>query len=454
MVILVIKMYHGKRLDGSMTNISITTEPTGRSPENKYFFGTATNELCTKRPKYCKVGDPNEYNQFASRMKSENSTTKRNFPLCFETAGIRFEVHTNDERHEQFVRNMFTVLPRGFGHWVPDWTILHNTEISVPHPRIFVHLDKKEMLIAGTTFLGEIKKGVFGIVSFELPKRGILPMHCSAFTYNDTTNLMFGLSGTGKTTLSSDPDFRLIGDDEITWDYYGIEMVETGCYAKSEGLSEETHKTIYDAVALAESRENLVIENPGVPNARLSYPLDCVENAHSPKDELDHPTNIFFLTFDAEGILPAISKIKGDTVKLLFETGYTSVMPGTERGVSEITKTFSPCYGSPFMPRPVKEYSELLMQKINSNDCNVYLVNTGMNSAGERFDLKLTRESIKTAIDNKLDTAYIKVDDISFCAIKSFGKYASSELMPAHYQGAEYKAKLTRLINELKDNRI
>jgi phosphoenolpyruvate carboxykinase (ATP) len=434
-----------------MTNINITTTPTGRSPENKYFFGKSTNELCTKRPKYYKTGDPHEYNQFAARMKPTYvNSIDYEFTLCFETCGIRFQVYTNDERHEQFVRNMFTVLDKGFGHWVPDWTIYHNTEIIMPEPRIFVHLDKKEMLIAGTTFLGEIKKGVFGIVSFELPKHGVLPMHCSGFTYNNTTNLMFGLSGTGKTTLSSDPDFRLIGDDELAWNYNGIQMIETGCYAKSEGLSEETHKTIYDAVSLAEIQENLVIENPGVPNARLSYPLGCVENAHDPKDKLDHPTNIFFLTFDAEGILPAISKIKGDTIRLLFETGYTSVMPGTERGIDQITRTFSPCYGSPFMPRPVKEYSDLLMQKIHSNNCNVFLVNTGMHSSGKRFSLDLTRRSIKTAISKKLETRYIKTEHLSLCSVQTVDHYAASQLMPAAWQGAEYKSRLETLAKSLQ----
>lgn len=433
-----------------MTNINITTTPTGRSPENKYFFGESTNELCTKRPKYYKTGDLNDYNLFAARMKPTYvNSIDYEFTLCFETCGIRFCVYTNDNRHEQFVRNMFTVIDSGYEDTV-DWTIYHNTEIPVHEPRIFVHLDKKEMLIAGTTFLGEIKKGVFGIVSFELPKHGVLPMHCSGFTYNNTTNLMFGLSGTGKTTLSSDPDFRLIGDDELAWDYNGIQMIETGCYAKSEGLSEETHKTIYDAVSLAEIQENLVIENPGVPNARLSYPLGCVENAHNPKDKLDHPTNIFFLTFDAEGILPAISKIKGDTIRLLFETGYTSVMPGTERGIDQITRTFSPCYGSPFMPRPVKEYSDLLMQKIHSNNCNVFLVNTGMHSSGKRFSLDLTRRSIKTAIGKKLETRYIKTEYLSLCSVQTVDHYAASQLMPAAWQGAEYKSKLETLAKSLQ----
>jgi phosphoenolpyruvate carboxykinase (ATP) len=295
---------------------------------------------------------------------------------------------------------MFTVTPKDRP---VDFTILHNTDVDIPEPKIYVHLDRGEMLIAGTTFLGEIKKGAFGIISFMLPEQDILPMHCSAFTCNDTTNLMFGLSGTGKTTLSSDPDYKLIGDDEIAWNDQGIEMIETGCYAKSEGLTPETHKTIFDAVELARSRDTLVVENPGAANARLSYPIDCVENAYHEPQQFNHPDNIFFLTMDAKGVFPPVSKISGDTVRRFFETGYTSQMPGTEAGTDEIKPLFSPCYGSPFMPRAVSVYSDLLMKKIEQHNCNVYLINTGMDSSGVRYSLDFTRNCVKTAIDLEVE---------------------------------------------------
>ena len=380
-----------------MTNINITTSPTGRSPENKYFFGEKTKCLDKTRPKYYKVGEMEDFLQFADlmmpRIISEHIYRK---PLYLETCGIKFQINTNDERHEQFVKNMFDVVPNN--ETIPDWTIWHNTELKVDEPKIYVNLDTKTMLIAGTTFLGEIKKGIFGVVSFELPKHDILPMHCSAFTYNDTTNLMFGLSGTGKTTLSSDPEYRLISDDEVSWNHNGIEMIETGCYAKSEGLTPETHKTIFDAVEKARSEDCLVIENPGVPNARLSYPITCVENAYHEPQQFNHPTNIFFLTMDANGVFPPVSKISGETVRRFFETGYTSQMPGTEQGATEIKPLFSPCYGSPFMPRPIHVYSDLLMSKINDNKCNVYLINTGMDKEGNRYPLDFTRNCVKGAI--------------------------------------------------------
>ena len=375
-----------------MTNISITTHPTGRSPENKYFFGEQTKHLDLTRPKFNKIGKGKDFADFYAKMQNQKNYLE---PMNFETVGTNFTLHTNDERHKQFVWNMFKVTAED---QVGDWTIYHNTSIE-QDPLIHIHLDKKIMLIAGTTFLGEIKKGVFGIVSFELPKFDILPMHCGAFTYRGTTNLMFGLSGTGKTTLSSDPEYKLISDDEVAWTNMGIRMIETGCYAKSEGLSPYTHPTIFQAVQRARERNTLVEENPKAANARLSYPISCVENAYHKRGNFDHADNIFFLTMDAEGVFPAISRISGKAVRRFFETGYTSVMPGTESGVTEIKRTLSPCYGSPFMPRAVSEYSDLLMKNIEQHESNVFLVNTGMNpESGERFPLDFTRNTIKKAI--------------------------------------------------------
>ena len=350
-----------------MPNIEINTHPTGRSPENKIHYGSRSMKLDLSRPKYNKIGEEKYFWEFYEDLNEYDYKHS----LVFTTCGLTFRVETNDDRHAQFVHNMFNVgiIPPGYA----EWTIIHNTEIDI-QPTIAVHLDERIMLIGGTTFLGEIKKGVFSILGFEMPEQGILPMHCAAFTYNNTTNLMFGLSGTGKTTLSSDPKYKLISDDEVIWKDNGIDMIESGCYAKSEGLSPGTHKTIYDAVERAKDSDCLVVENPGADNARLSYPLDCVDNAYSSTDYFKHPDNIFFLTMDATGQFPPISKISGDTVRKFFETGYTSQMPGTEAGSNEIKKTFSPCYGSPFMPRKVSEYSNMLMKKIDSVGANVYLI--------------------------------------------------------------------------------
>ena len=380
-----------------MPNIEITTKPTGRSPENKIHFGNRSNLLDMTRPKYNKIGEEKNFWEFYEDLNDYDF--KHN--LVFHTSGFCFRVETNDDRHAQFVRNMFTVVDNPYEHCA-DWTILHNTEIKCP-PTIAVHLDEHVMLIGGTTFLGEIKKGVFSILGFELPDQNILPMHCAAFTYEDKYNLMFGLSGTGKTTLSSDPEFGLISDDEVSWNDKGIRIIETGCYAKSEGLSPETHPTIFEAVELARTQNTLVVENPGAANARLSYPLECVSVAHIHQHQFAHPDNIFFLTMDATGSFPPVSKISGDAVKRFFETGYTSQMPGTEAGSDQIKKTFSPCYGSPFMPRKIELYSNMLMEKIEKTNANVYLINTGMDKDGKRFPLEFTRDCVKNAMRTDVD---------------------------------------------------
>lgn len=396
-----------------MPNIEITTKPTGRSPERKVHYGSRTMKLDLTRPKYNKIGEERYFWEFYSDFDEWDLDHN----LVFYTCGMCFRVETNDDRHAQFVRNMFTVVDNPLEHCA-DWTILHNTQMHTP-PNIAVNLNEHIMLIAGTTFLGEIKKGVFSILGFEMPEKGILPMHCAAFTSDDdnlSTNLMFGLSGTGKTTLSSDPDYMLISDDEVIWQEDGINMVEMGCYAKSEGLSPETHKTIFDAVSVAKANNCLVAENPNASNARLSYPLSCVENSYADiapaQLPFEHPNNIFFLTMDATGQFPDISKISGETVRKFFETGYTSQMPGTEAGSEEIIKTFSPCYGSPFMPRPVSEYSDLLMKRIKDTGANVYLVNTGMDKDGNRFPLQHTRDCIRDAIINGVKDNSVELSNI------------------------------------------
>ncbi len=377
-----------------MPNIQIKTNPTGRSPENKYFFGNRSIAVDLSRPQYNRIGKEKDFIEFKDQLDALDYA----HVLNFETCGIKFCVKTNDSRHAQFVCNMFTIT--SIDRVDADWIIVHNTDVELNSPKIYVHLDKKTLLIGGTTFLGEIKKGVFTVVNFELPQRGVFPMHCSAFTHGETVNLMFGLSGTGKTTLSSDPQFRLIGDDEIAWGEHGVEMIESGCYAKSEGLSLETHETIYKAIQEASNKNCLVEENPNTPNGRLSYPITCVNNSYIKKDKLGHANNIFFLTMDAEGKFPAISKISGKTVRRFFETGYTSQMPHTEKGVDEIKRICSPCYGSPFMPLSVKAYSDLLMQRVEDNNCNVFLVNTGMDTNGKRFALEYTRKCVRDAIDS------------------------------------------------------
>ena len=384
-------------------SFDIQTNPKGRSPKGKFFFGDNAVKIDTIRTKECQVGNLSDYNKFADEMISCHYDHK----LIFGTNGLRFFVLTTSEVHAQFVHNMFKVKEAMQLQEYPNaWTILHNMNFDC-EPRVWINLDKKQVLIAGTDFLGEIKKTVFTIMGYSLPQSRVLPMHCSAFLYRGDTALMFGLSGTGKTTLSADSEYLLIGDDEIAWSERGIHPIEQGCYAKTADLDRETQPTIFEAMDVARNRGVLIEENNGHPNSRSSYPLSAVPGAILDEYQFIHPNNIFFLAMDAEGTLPAISKVEGMYIRDLFETGYTSKMPGTEDGVKEIQRVYSPCYGSPFMPLPVKTYSDLLMDRVVEEQTNVYLVNTGMNREGKRFPLKYTRNCIKRAIKKDYKTTQV-----------------------------------------------
>lgn len=383
-----------------MDNINVKTFPTGRSPKGKFYFGENTIKLCRDRPKDVQIGNVKDYEVFASNMKSFDYKYKSMFRTC----GVDFNVATTSENHDKFVGNMFRKTRlNNIPSLTNDWTIYHNMVIR-SNPQVWINLDEKEVLIAGTSFFGEIKKCVFTIMGYTLPQEGYLPMHCSAFEYKDDTALMFGLSGTGKTTLSADPEYKLIGDDEIAWGKEGLTYIETGCYAKTEGLNPETQPTIFQAMDNARSQGLLIEENVTEPNARSSYPIDCVPDAITNRALFSHPKDVFFLALDATGTLPAISKIEGMAIRRLFETGYTSKMPGTEDGVKEIQKVYSPCYGSPFMPLPVKTYSDMLMDRIIKEDSNVFLVNTGMDKTGNRFPLDKTRACIKQSLNGDYTT--------------------------------------------------
>ena len=408
-----------------MENINVKTFPTGRSPKGKFFFGDNTIKLCRDRQKDVQIGNESDFNALYDKMISCHYP----YRSVFRTCGIDFGVATTSANHHKFVGNMFRQSMLRDDHRLPDdyWKIYHNMELE-GNPWVYIHLDRKEILITGTSFFGEIKKCVFTIIGYTMPLEGRLPMHCSAFEYNNHTALMFGLSGTGKTTLSADPEYQLIGDDEIVWDEAGLTYVEAGCYAKTEGLNRETQPTIFQAMDNAREQGLLIEENITEPNARSSYPIDCVPNAITNRALFAHLKDVFFLALDATGTLPAVSKVEGMGIRKLFETGYTSKMPGTEDGVKEIQKVYSPCYGSPFMPLPVKTYSDLLMDRITEEESNVFLVNTGMDKTGNRYPLDQTRAFIKQALSGDYTTKDIEwTNPIQPCEV---GTIELKELTP------------------------
>jgi len=293
---------------------------------------------------------------------------------------------------------------------------------------IVAHLTKKLVIIGGSKYAGEIKKSVFSMMNYLMTKRNVLPMHCSAnMDHNGNTALFFGLSGTGKTTLSADPDRRLIGDDEHGWSEEGIFNFEGGCYAKTIKLSEEQEPQIWSAIRFGAMMENVVVDhqtripdyNDGslTENTRVAYPVEYIPNCVIPGVG-GHPNTVIFLTADAFGILPPIAKLTRHQAIYYFMSGYTSKVAGTERGITEPQATFSACFGKCFLPLSATIYGEMFGErlKIHQDKVKVYLVNTGWSGGpygvGSRIEIKLTRALVSAALNSDLNNVTFRPDPI------------------------------------------
>jgi len=296
---------------------------------------------------------------------------------------------------------------------------------------IIINFAKKCVIIGGTKYCGEIKKSIFSVMNYLLPLKGVMPMHCSAnIGEKGDVTLFFGLSGTGKTTLSADKGRRLIGDDEHGWTDNGVFNFEGGCYAKCIRLSKENEPQIWNAIKFGTVLENVVVdEETGVPdydselyteNTRAGYPVIYIDNAVE-EGIGGHPSTVIFLTADATGVLPPISKLTKEQAMYHFMSGYTSKLAGTERGIVEPTATFSACFGAPFMPMKPQVYAELLGKKIDKHNVSVYLVNTGWSGGsygvGKRMKLSYTRAMVNAAISGELDKVEYENDPIFKVAV-------------------------------------
>jgi phosphoenolpyruvate carboxykinase (ATP) len=281
---------------------------------------------------------------------------------------------------------------------------------------IIISFKQRVVLIGGTQYSGEIKKSIFTIMNYLLPKNDILSMHCSANVGNEgDVALFFGLSGTGKTTLSNDPHRKLIGDDEHGWSESGVFNIEGGCYAKTIHLSAEKEPQIWEAIRYGTILENVVInqdtrsanydDNLLTENTRAAYPIEHIPNVVKPS-VAGHPNTIIFLTADAFGVLPPISKLSKEQAMYHFLSGYTSKLAGTERGITSPQATFSTCFGAPFLPLEATVYAEMLGDKIDAHDVDVFLVNTGWTGGaygeGERINLSYTRAMVRAALEGEL----------------------------------------------------
>jgi len=336
--------------------------------------------------------------------------------------------------HNLFARTMFIKADvNQLADHVPEFTVLHVPnfhaipEIDGTNSEAFIilSLSRKLVLIGGTSYAGEIKKSVFTVLNYLLPQENVLSMHCSANVgTNEDVALFFGLSGTGKTTLSADPNRHLIGDDEHGWSADGIFNFEGGCYAKVIKLSEESEPEIYATTR----RFGTVLENVGydpvtrrldlndaalTENTRAAYPISHIPNALS-ESMAGHPTNIFMLTADAFGVLPPISRLTPEQAMYHFISGYTAKVAGTEAGVTEPQATFSACFGAPFMVLHPSRYAELLADKIRHHKVNCWLVNTGWTGGpygiGKRMEIKYTRALLNAALDGALNRATYEID--------------------------------------------
>lgn len=291
---------------------------------------------------------------------------------------------------------------------------------------VIVSFKERVVLIGGTAYAGEIKKSIFSIMNYLLPQKGVLSMHCSANVGEDgRTALFFGLSGTGKTTLSADPKRRLVGDDEHGWSERGIFNLEGGCYAKCINLSKEHEPQIWDAIRFGSVLENVVLDpldraadySDGslTENTRCAYPLDYIPGRVDPS-LAGHPSAIVFLTADAFGVLPPISFLEGEQIMYHFISGYTSKLAGTERGIKQPEATFSACFGEPFLPLSPLTYAEMLRERVEKHGAKVYLINTGWSGGpfgvGERIALKYTRQMVTAALAGQLDNVETRIDPV------------------------------------------
>lgn len=325
-----------------------------------------------------------------------------------------------------FCKNMF-IRPDDseLDDFKPDWTILNACKTVCPNPEelglrseVFVayNIEKRMTLIGGTWYGGEIKKGIFTVMNYFLPLQGIGALHCSANVGKDgDVALFFGLSGTGKTTLSTDQKRQLIGDDEHGWDSEGIFNFEGGCYAKCIDLSKEQEPDIYAAIKRDALLENLVVDENGkvdftdtskTENTRVSYPIYHIDNIVKPESRAGHPSNIIFLTCDAFGVLPPVSILTPDQAKYQYLSGYTAKVAGTELGVTEPTAAFSACYGAAFLALHPTAYADILGKKMAEHNAQAYLVNTGWVAGpygtGYRMNLKATRAIIDAILSGEI----------------------------------------------------
>ncbi|MBL4697911.1 MAG: phosphoenolpyruvate carboxykinase (ATP) [Phycisphaerales bacterium] len=418
-----------------------TGDRTGRSPKDKYLVDSpAVHDHID----WGKVNQPMTQDKFDSAMdiatKYINAQDEVFVFEGFTGADLKcrlgVKVITTMAWHSLFAQTLFikpgSASDAGDGSWTHDWTVINagthkltadeQAALGVTSETFIAQsLEQRIVIILGTEYAGEMKKGLFYAMNYDMPNVGVFPMHCSAnIAKDDPSNvaLFFGLRGTGKTTLSADENRALIGDDEHGWGSDGIFNFEGGCYAKVIGLTHEKEPQIWDAIRFGSVLENTVLDdNTRIPdydnvsitqNTRVTYPVDFIPGAQIPSVG-GHAKNVIFLTADAFGVMPPIAKLTPEQAMYYFINGYTSKLAGTEEGVNEPTPNFSPCFGGPFMPRRPSEYANMLADRMKQHGAHVWLLNTGWSGGpaggeGKRFSLPYTRAMVTAILNGSLDS--------------------------------------------------
>jgi phosphoenolpyruvate carboxykinase (ATP) len=413
---------------------------TGRAPKDRFIVEDDLTRNTVDWNAINQAFDSDKFDLLEAKVKAYfngKDMFVREATACADPAyKLRIRVITEYPWSNQFAHNMFIRPSKSeLEDFTADWHVICAPGFSAD-PSIdgtfrenfsIINFTKRVILVGGSAYTGEIKKGIFSVLNFILPTvHGVMPMHCSANKGSDQdVALFFGLSGTGKTTLSADPLRKLIGDDEHGWSDIGVFNFEGGCYAKCVNLSEEKEPEIFRAVKHGAILENIRFY-PGTrevnyddisvtENTRVSYPIHHIENALEPSVG-DQPQNIFFLTCDAWGVLPPISRLTPGQAMFHFLSGYTAKVAGTEEGVTEPKETFSACFGAPFMPLHPTQYAEMLGKKMRDNKAKVWLINTGWTGGaygvGSRIKLRFTRAMINSALSGGLDHVHFKEHSI------------------------------------------
>lgn len=434
-----------------------TGEFTGRSPEDRFIVCDSKTENVVWWGKVNKKFETEKFNALYNRMRAyvngRDLYVRDAYACADDEFRLNIRVVTETPWANMFAYNMFLrPTDAELKTFKPDWHIVCVPEFMADpaidgtrqHNFAILNFTEKMIIIGGTGYTGEIKKGIFSVLNFVLPhEKNVLSMHCSANVGKDGDSaVFFGLSGTGKTTLSSDENRRLVGDDEHGWSDNGVFNFEGGCYAKTIDLSAEKEPQIYNAIKFGAILENIGFSDDSstpdytdasiTQNTRVSYPIHFIDNIMVPS-KAGMPKNIFFLTADAFGVLPPISKLTPGQAMYHFISGYTAKVAGTEAGVTEPQTVFSACFGAPFLPLHPARYAEMLGKKMAENNVKVWLINTGWSGGsygvGSRLSLKYTRAMITAALEGKLDNVTYTNHEIFGLAIPNECENVPSEIL-------------------------